>query len=69
VLAVPSALLGRPQLAASIVVGTLLGSINFALLARGVANAYLNTRATLGFPMATEALRAQALTRLQAEAK
>ena len=37
--AVPPALLGRPQLAMTIVLGTLLASINFVLLARGIANA------------------------------
>ena len=38
-------------------------------LARAVAKAYFNTRAALGFPLATEALRIDALDRFQAEAK
>jgi len=38
-------------------------------LARAVAKAYFNTRASLGFPLATEALRIEALDRIQAEAK
>lgn len=38
-------------------------------LARAVAKAYFNTRAGLGFPLATEALRIEALERFQAEAK
>ena len=38
-------------------------------LARGVAQAYLNVRAELGFPMAADALRTEALDRIQAEAK
>jgi glycyl-tRNA synthetase alpha chain len=38
-------------------------------LARAVAKAYFNTRAALGFPLAMEALRKEALDRLQAEAK
>ena len=38
-------------------------------LARSVAQAYLASRAELGFPLATETLRAEALTRLEAEAK
>jgi len=38
-------------------------------LARAVAKAYFNTRAALGFPLATEALRIEALDRIQAEAK
>ena len=38
-------------------------------LARAVAKAYFNTRAALGFPLATEALRIEALNRIQAEAK
>jgi glycyl-tRNA synthetase alpha chain len=38
-------------------------------LARAVAKAYFNTRAALDFPLATEALRTEALDRIQAEAK
>jgi glycyl-tRNA synthetase alpha chain len=38
-------------------------------LARAVAKAYFNTRAALGFPLATEALRIEALDRIQAEVK
>jgi glycyl-tRNA synthetase alpha chain len=38
-------------------------------LARAVAKAYFNTRAALGFPLAMETLRKEALDRLQAEAK
>ena len=38
-------------------------------LARAVAKAYFNTRAALGFPLAAEALRIEALDRIQAEAK
>ena len=38
-------------------------------LARAVAKAYFNTRAALDFPLATEALRTEALDRMQAEAK
>jgi glycyl-tRNA synthetase alpha chain len=37
-------------------------------LARAVAQAYLEKRAALGFPMASEALRREALDKLQAEA-
>jgi glycyl-tRNA synthetase alpha chain len=37
-------------------------------LARAVAQAYFDTRATLGFPLAREDLRAQVLERMQAEA-
>ena len=37
-------------------------------LARAVAEAYLNARAKLGFPLATDALREEALGNLQAEA-
>ncbi len=37
-------------------------------LARAVAQAYLDTRAKLGFPLATEALRQDALDNLQAKA-
>ena len=37
-------------------------------LARAVAQAYLEKRAALGFPMASEALRKEALDKLQAEA-
>jgi glycyl-tRNA synthetase alpha chain len=37
-------------------------------LARAVAQAYFDARATLGFPMADEALRDDVLQRLQAEA-
>lgn len=35
----PVALLGTPQLAISIVLGTLLGAVNFVLLARGIGSA------------------------------
>ncbi|MFL3654573.1 MAG: glycine--tRNA ligase subunit alpha [Halioglobus sp.] len=38
-------------------------------LARAVAKAYFDTRAALGFPLATEALRIEALDRIQAEAQ
>jgi glycyl-tRNA synthetase alpha chain len=38
-------------------------------LARAVAQAYFNARAALGFPLATAALRAEVLDRIQAEAK
>ncbi len=38
-------------------------------LARAVAKAYFDARAELGFPLAIEALRAEALSRIQAEAK
>ena len=38
-------------------------------LSRAVAQAYFETRAALGFPMASDALREEALSRLQAEAK
>lgn len=38
-------------------------------LARAVAKAYFDTRAALGFPLATEALRIEALNRIQAEAQ
>ncbi len=38
-------------------------------LARAVAQAYFNARADLGFPLATDALRQEALDRIQAEAK
>jgi glycyl-tRNA synthetase alpha chain len=37
-------------------------------LARGVAQAYFNARAALGFPMATAQLQREALAKLQAEA-
>ena len=37
-------------------------------LARAVAQAYLDARAAMGFPMATESLRQEALDRIQAEA-
>ena len=37
-------------------------------LARAVAEAYFTTRAELGFPMATDALRQEVLHRIQAEA-
>jgi glycyl-tRNA synthetase alpha chain len=36
-------------------------------LARAVAQAYFNTRAELGFPLATDTLRQEALDRIQAE--
>src|SRR5690606_4203792 len=35
----PVALLGTPELAISIVLGTLLGAVNFVLLARGIGSA------------------------------
>ncbi len=38
-------------------------------LARAVAQAYFDTRATLGFPLATESLRAEVLNRIQAGTK
>jgi glycyl-tRNA synthetase alpha chain len=38
-------------------------------LSRAVAQAYFDTRATLGFPLAPDALRSEILDRLQAEAK
>ena len=38
-------------------------------LARAVAQAYFDTRATLGFPLATESLRAEVLNRIQAGAQ
>lgn len=38
-------------------------------LARAVAKAYFDTRAALGFPLAPEALRIEALDRIQAEAQ
>jgi glycyl-tRNA synthetase alpha chain len=38
-------------------------------LARAVAKAYFDTRAALGFPLATETLRIEALDRIQAEAQ
>jgi glycyl-tRNA synthetase alpha chain len=38
-------------------------------LARAVAQAYFNARADLGFPLAKDALRQEALDRIQAEAK
>tara|TARA_B110000503_G_scaffold85373_2_gene129902 strand:- start:35706 stop:36656 length:951 start_codon:yes stop_codon:yes gene_type:complete len=38
-------------------------------LARAVAQAYFDTRATLGFPLATESLRREILNRIQAETK
>jgi glycyl-tRNA synthetase alpha chain len=37
-------------------------------LAREVAQAYLHSRAALGFPLATEALRDEVLAKLQDEA-
>jgi hypothetical protein len=37
--AAPLALLGQPELAISVVLGTLLGAVNFVLLARGVGSA------------------------------
>ncbi len=38
-------------------------------LSRAVAQAYFNTRADLGFPLATDTLRQEVLDRIQAEAK
>ena len=38
-------------------------------LARAVAQAYFDTRATLGFPLATESLRTEVLNRIQAGAQ
>ena len=38
-------------------------------LAKAVAKVYFNARAALGFPLATETLRVEALNRIQAEAK